>query len=805
MKYDEMNQKRQCLLQDERKLAYHVKLYKAGKLWIVAGMTTAVLGIAVLMGTPVASAQTAPTSTAVTNTVPASTTVKDTASTNNVPAETSEAVKPAANGNSTSADQLKSSNPQQTASATTPAKTTAVNNGSSTVKSTSGNVATVTPKVTNLGNADSSQIAQAKATASAQYAQTGQPQVVTATSATTPKAAVTGQVTIQYLDKDTNQPIDFNSKNSSLPILKPTQINGSYIAQTTAPVADFGQLKVPTKVAQAEIAGYKFVGNDTTNLNFAPLGQAATPIKAYYEKLAPVYINYVNEDDPSDVLFQMEFEAQDTDGFIGGGAEYSFNLIPTFNGYTYDEQKTQATNALEGNGFKSLDETDQKPVILNVYYKKSASDSNPGPGALYIAHTVLNASDVADASDKTKSGVAYTHVVLTEAARTNPVNGDGTTMNGYGVLQYPNYTIVGTTGLNSDDRPDIAAWVDYIPNQPVEVVFLDDSTGQVIQQEPYTGATDGTDNGFDPENGKLPSGQYNTADVNTAVQPTLERKGYEFTNKVYGQSTGTYDAMHRIVYYIYTPKMDVNYVPVTRVINFTSSDGSVNMDPVTQTVWYKKQTNSVTGKSGYTPQNGYDQYVIPTIPGYSATISGQPATVVAQEGLPATTGMPNNERVTVNYDKLPTEYGGGTPGTPIEPSAPTTPTDVLGKVPTPPTNDGTTKVTTDNKVPTPPTGKSGKTTVTTGTNHGTAVSTNNGSRTQTGVATTISAAQGTQAGAATTVSAVQGSQQASVESSTTKSGQLPQTNEPHNGALSMLGVALMSMLGFLGIKKKRRD
>lgn len=982
MKFDEVNKKHQGLLKDEEKLVHHVKLYKAGKFWIAAGITTAVLGITTLMGVPVANAQVAPTGTTTEN--------------------TTALVKPADNTTSESSVQPKSG----TVAAPTPTKTN--NDDSSTVKPTSGNATAVTPKVTNLGNADSSQINQAKSVASYQYAQTGQPQVVTAVSAPTPQATVTGQITIQYRDIDTGAELSFNSANSGFPTTAPaeitgsytatttvspslvtqikvkdnytepmitgytfkhlndgatlnfapvadkkvitayyqsnnsatttagpttthtqtppvktvtgqvtvqyvdedtqakiaddytattmidsglvnkvkvkedlaepliagysfdkladgdtlnfapvadkkiitafyknltpakitttgpttthtqtppvktvtgqvtvdyvdkdtnqpivfnsgyssisgaaTQINGSYTAQTTASADLLSQVKVPSKVAQAEIAGYKFVGNgDTTDFSFVPVGQKKT-IKAYYEKLAPVLINYVNENDPSDVIFQIGYDAQDPDNLISGSDDYNFDYEPTFNGYTYDEQKTQTANALKGTGFKSIDETGGEPATFNVYYKKTTSD--PNPGAMYVDETFTKASDLTEVPEKTTGfnamGATYAIDKMPKVSAGSPIKTAAVTINGYQVEQYPNYTLVGTVGLNSEEfgnqSQGLTPLTDYIPNQPVEVVFLDGSTGQILQQGSY--------GDFDPDKGILPSGSYDTGVVNKAYQPVLDKKGYEL-NKMYGQPTGTYDAMHRIVYYVYTPKSDINYVPVTRVINFTSSDGSVNMNPVTQTVWYKKLTNEVTGKSVYTPQNGYDQYVIPTIPGYSTTIDGNPATVVAQEGLPATTGMPTNESVTVNYAKLPPVV---VPPT-NQDEQPTPPTDELGKVPTPPKHDGTTNVTTDNKVPTPPTEKGGKTTVETGISQGGVVKTEGQSSVQSGVVTTTSAAQGTQSGVSTATGTA-------ASDATKKSDQLPQTNETTTGALSVLGAALMSLFGLLGIEKKRRD
>jgi hypothetical protein len=298
---------------------------------------------------------------------------------------------------------------------------------------------------------------------------------------TTPEKTVTGQVTIAYVDKDTQQLLEFNSGQSSIPG-DPVQINGTYVAQTTVSTADPSQLTVSGKVAQAEIAGYKFVGNDTTDLTFAPVDQQKM-IKAYYEKLAPVVINYVNESDPADVIFQIEYDAQDPDNWISGSADYNFDYEPTFNGYTYDEQKTQAESVLKGNGFKSLDDTDGQPVTINVYYKKTTAD--PNPGAMYIGDTITKISDITDTAAKTNdfdtSGAAFAHDELPEFSAAKPITSAAVAINGHVVNQYPNYTLTGTIGTNNQDgnlAQGLMPLADYIPNQPVEVVFVDDSTGK---------------------------------------------------------------------------------------------------------------------------------------------------------------------------------------------------------------------------------------------------------------------------------------------------------------------------------------
>ncbi|WP_054699381.1 mucin-binding protein [Secundilactobacillus odoratitofui] len=75
-------------------------------------------------------------------------------------------------------------------------------------------------------------------------------------------------------------------------------------------------------------------------------------------------------------------------------------------------------------------------------------------------------------------------------------------------------------------------------------------------------------------------------------------------------------------------------------------DGTTNgNDPIVQTVTYKTTTDSLTGETIYTPQNGYYEVKSPAIKGYKPDQA-----VIAQQGLAATNVAPTDSEVVVTYN-----------------------------------------------------------------------------------------------------------------------------------------------------------
>ncbi|WP_202813372.1 mucin-binding protein, partial [Paucilactobacillus vaccinostercus] len=607
----------------------HVKMYKAGKKWLAAGLSTAVLGLTVIGGQQEVNA-----STNLSNVEQG--TSEATSSVNSSALNASSAVVLNTSSSSSNVDNSAHEDQGATVSQSIQTESSASSVGSAVSKtaqdSSTGTIQATSNsnnvQVTNLSNPSSDEITVAQSAASERYQQTGQPQQINAVAATTPVAETTGTVTVNYVNKDTGELITFNQSQSSLTADAGTVVNGSYIAKTTISAASVTKMKVNTKYAQASIAGYKFVGNDTTDFTFVPIGETKTII-AYYEQLAPLIVQYVNEDDESDIIYQNIYDVSKPGMRASGLSSYdvSYN-IPELWGYTYDSSKTDQST-LKGT-FKSIDDTDGQALIVKVFYKKTTSDINKG--ALYLTGVInqpVSDSNSNGSGDNNPSvsfngtSLPSTAIKISNSTSTTPA-------------QYQNYTLVEATGFSASAETYLGSSASYIPNQPVKVVFGDDSTGKVLLTKSL--------GDFDPANGVIPSGNYDTSVVNDEQQSSLESQGYRLLG-VYGMTSGTYDEMHRVVYYMYTPKLDYGEVTVTRTINFTSSDSSAVLpNPEVQEVTYKTVKNEVTGEIVYTPQEAFYEYIVPNVENYTASQSK-----VDQEALAPSTTAPTNQTVTINY------------------------------------------------------------------------------------------------------------------------------------------------------------
>lgn len=170
------------LMHDEWGISVHKKLYKAGKRWLVASLTTAVFGISMLGMGLTAQANTALTQNGTTETV---TQVQTNGDQNTDISKTDNAT------TLSTKQSTKQTNVQKTGENQTETKVTqsATENQSASQKtsvepSTPDQKTTDTSQpaqVTNLGNAKDDVVAAAKITAEAQYEKTGQAQVITQT------------------------------------------------------------------------------------------------------------------------------------------------------------------------------------------------------------------------------------------------------------------------------------------------------------------------------------------------------------------------------------------------------------------------------------------------------------------------------------------------------------------------------------------------------------------------------------------------------------------------------------------------
>lgn len=369
---------------------------------------------------------------------------------------------------------------------------------------------------------------------------------------TKPDPAETGEVTVKYVDQ-AGQPITFNSDESMLPISSNVLIDGSYDVKV-----DSTQSKLPglnaQKYAQAGIFGYAFLGDDTTDFSFVKSGLPTKTITATYQKLAPVLVQYVNADDPSDVIYTTDMQANDPVNRVIGGEDYDFSLhIPDFYGYTYDASATDQ-QALKGE-FVAGDQ----PQVVRVAYKKTNNsvvkgsqfvDSALGlqvvPDGTVTEDKVENPSTTYGTRDVPQAAVEIVPVVDAHGKEVKPAG-------------YENWTLYVTSGYDTPGSP-VEKTGFYIANQPVEVKFVDQGTNAVM-----TTLSLGE---YNPAANILPVGQYNT-DTNAEVlaqQAKFVGQQYKMVG-VAGRTVGVYDKVHRVVYYYFvkdtpvTTPTDTGYIP----------------------------------------------------------------------------------------------------------------------------------------------------------------------------------------------------------------------------------------------------
>lgn len=246
----------------------------------------------------------------------------------------------------------------------------------------------------------------------------------------------------------------------------------------------------------------------------------------------------------------------------------------------------------------------------------------------------------------------------------------------------------------------------------------------------------------------------------------------------------------------------------TRTIHYRYADGTTAVPDVVQTLTYKTSTDLKTGKTVYTPQGFYLEQSTPLLTGYAADI-----TQVDKEVKGATSTTPQNEAVIVTFSKLsnttPGNPGGGTPTTTPGGNTPTvTPGNPGGNTPTTttttPGNPGGDTPTTTTTTPENPDGKT--TTTTTTTTPGGDLPDTNGDDTP---STTTDTGTGTAVTPTPTAKVTTGKKtpvQQLAKTQGKRAAALPQTGDDDGNKMSILGLALASFLGMLGLGvKKRRE
>lgn len=384
------------------------------------------------------------------------------------------------------------------------------------------------------------------------------------------------------------------------------------------------------------------MGNDTTDLTLGTESENKT-VTAYYEKLADIKIEYVDEGNPNTVIYSMVFTG---DSFYGN-EDYDFSYQkPVFWGYVYDAAKTDESE-LKGT-FKSVDEV-TSPVVIQVMYKKTGTDTN-SPSDYVNAPLGANLSNLSDKTGKTHEVTGQS----TDASGTKPSTDDQEVFGNDGMPEaavkisgdkntpsrFENYTLVGSAGFQTQMVKDrLTTMGEQIANQPVRIFFVDDTAGNTIISSVEIGD-------FDPSTNTIPVGAYDTSTVEAQVEPQLLKEGYR-PNGINGMTTGSYDEMYRNVYYHYVHTISYGTATSTRTINFQDENGKTVSPSVTQTVKYLVATDNVAGKSVYTPQNAYYQVDVPSVDGYTTN-----QTVVAQTPVMPSVDKPQNVTETVVYTPI---------------------------------------------------------------------------------------------------------------------------------------------------------
>jgi len=347
------------------------------------------------------------------------------------------------------------------------------------------------------------------------------------------------------------------------------------------------------------------------------------------------------------------------------------------------------------------------------------------------------------------------------------------TLDGYTAdpLSVAQQSYTGVTSLPDNET----ATVTYTPNnQTVTLEYVDDDNDGAVVGTPTTlsGKTSGK------------------VDWNTDNKPT----GYSLAAGQAGSGTYQFTAgSDQLIQVHLNHVIEYTTTKTTRTVHFVVDDPNYTGQtpaPMVQTVIWNVATDKATGVSVATPQTGYYEETVPSLPGYTAS-----QTKVGQQALGsvAASDVPMyNEDVVVTYtpdvQTTPSD-GEGVPGEPTEPTGPTTPEG--------PTGTGT--ITGEIVPETPAPGEAISTTPEKG-EKGSATSGNAGTSGTTDGNTGYAGTTQDVNGAAATVSSSQS------KTSAASQGKLPQTNEQNHSevGLGLLGL-LTSMLGLVGLKRRKRD
>lgn len=340
-----------------------------------------------------------------------------------------------------------------------------------------------------------------KSSAAADYQKTKDPQFIYSKTPT----ATTASIRFNFIDQTTGAPIVFDGALSSLVSLKNNHSVSDMVIYTDQQDPEKADTGDPSQYAVA-IPGYSYVGNVAQDVpsDFKPGEQT---VDLMYKPLSRIEVNYVDEADPSHVLWSYKIDSKSQ--FAGDDYKTDYFQMP-FNGYTFDHVDGNATGKF---GQLVNSATDLNPIVITYYYQKNADYKGQAGEPIGSAGGGLKLQKTPMADDlQTGDSINLTPNVN------------------------PGYTLIATTGIYQGAMPNHGeeATAVFVNNAPVTVNYADDGDGAILKTI--------TLGKVDASAGVFPEGSYETS------AQTID--GYQIDH-VDGDTSGTFDPVNKQVTYYY--------------------------------------------------------------------------------------------------------------------------------------------------------------------------------------------------------------------------------------------------------------
>lgn len=710
----------QKLLHDQEQLIRRPKLYKAGKLWLVAGVTTVSIGLTGFLGTPAVHAATTDTDTTQVSATSTSASGTSSATANSVALTPAADSSSAANATSTSTA-TKTGSAASSATATTAATTEKQTTSTSTTSTqkTATKAVTSDNQVSSATPAAKTEVDSDSATTTAQPAAASQSK----TALETDQASTTMPATTTN-----SEPTDTSDQTATVTALgavsadaitqAKTEAADVYattgVAQTLTAVAATTDLNYAAGITDADLVATLNADPTTT----VPAGDAGTITYTYVNALTGETITEAHN--PFTGSGKLTGTASDsyTTSSVGAAvnvAAYDINLM----GYKLlsDTSTLAATNYAAGAytatlyylPLKDVDiewvDTDGNTLLSFAMPARYANlddpyDATTGnltiPGYTLVSmpanvtgtfnQVETSLSDTAPVAVQfvyqktaTSDDELYTSVTTTDVnigqtglgwatrpGSTYDLDTDVTNQaEQLAIKEATGYTAFASqgnkSGIMSPNGINYFVW--SLSNMPVTVNYvIDNHDGTTTTLYTTQLSNDNYDTGQ-----YFPVGNYDTATTTAAAiaDGNLNLTGVTL-EKIDGSTTGTYGLFGPQVTYYYnkdTPAMTTSVV--SKTVNYVDQDGTTLSPSTLELVGFTETTDPITGAVTVTPnKRTLGAVTLPTIPGYHV-VASQDATD-AQSGQ-VVTNTSGNLTYTVVYEKdavTPPDNGGTgtTPG-----------------------------------------------------------------------------------------------------------------------------------------------